>query len=146
MSLEKAIKIFAEKGSSDTQCVVDMIQRAESLDELKQIMSDEGTGSSADQFVSFRMSSLYKGDPEFAQRTLETAKEQFSKYGLPEEIVNYYISQGGGIDVALSTDMGIQSGKFGKLNMNGIKTDLEDFYKAANEYLFNTLRTYVTGS
>lgn len=143
MSLENAIKIFTEQGFSDPQRAVGTIQRAESLDKLKQIMINERTSLSADQFVTFRISSLYKGDPEFARRTLDVAKERFDEYGLPEEIVSYYISHGGGVDTSLALDGQMHIGNLPKVED---RSKLLKFFSAAKEYLFETLRDYVTDS
>ena len=143
MSLENAIRIFTEQGFSNPQWAVDIIQRAESLDKLKQIMIDERTSLSEDQFVNFRITSLYKGDPEFARRTLDVAKEKFGEYGLPEEIVSYYISHGGGVDISMALDGQMYLGKLPKVEE---RSKLLKFFSAAGEYLFETLRAYVRDS
>ena len=102
MSLESAIRIFKEQGFKEPQRAVEVIRRAVSLDDLGQIMRDENTGSNATQFVHFRIMSLFKDDQEFARKTLDTARARYQELGLPREIVDYYISNGGGTDTAIS--------------------------------------------
>ena len=143
MSLESAIKIFTEQGFSDPQLAVDTIRKAGSLDTLSQIMLEDKTYLSADQFVSFRLKSLFEGDPEFEKETLALAKERFGNYGVPEEIVNYYVSKGGGVDIAITMMLKIDLGKFQQSDPN---TNLEEFYDEANKFLFETLKSYVNDS
>ncbi|MBN2112053.1 hypothetical protein JW707_03040, partial [Candidatus Woesearchaeota archaeon] len=141
MSLESALRIFTEQGVSDPQWAVDVIQKVESREQFRPFL--KGTGSSAGQFVNHRITNLYKGDPEFAQRTLETAKSMFVGYALPDEIMEFYITQGGGEDIGIVTTLKVQRGEFGDLDFHEIKDELKDFRNAADEYLFNELRSYV---
>jgi len=93
MSLETALKIFTEQGFSDPQWVVDTIKKAKSLDELNQIMIDEKTDLGADQFVSLRMKSLFKGDLDFAKKTVAEGKKRLSDYGVPVGVIDYYFKE-----------------------------------------------------
>ena len=143
MSLESALRIFTEQGFDDPQWAVDVIQKVESMDQFGPFL--KGTGASASQFVNCRITNLYNGDPEFAQRTLEEAKELFAEYDLPEEIIEFYISHGGGVDIGIAINLQIELGKFGDVTFHEIKGELNDFKKAADKYLFNELRSYVVG-
>ena len=141
MSLESALEIFKKQGFSDPQWAVKTIQKARSLDDLRKIMVDEKTHLSEDQFVSFRMSALFKGDYDFARKIVEDAKKRFGNCGLPEEIVNYYISNGGGVDTSIAIMCKMDLGKMPKVED---RTKLRAFYDAAKQYLFQALRDYVT--
>ncbi len=143
MSLEQAIDIFTRQGFKNPQWAVDVIQKATTLEVLAQIMRDENTSLSADQFVSCRIGQLFKGDPEFARRTSEHAKEQFKQYGLSDEIVDFYILNGGGVDQAISLQFKISLGDFAPVKD---MKKLHEFCDVANQYLFDALRDYVVGS
>ncbi len=145
MSLERAIEIFTSNKYDNPQEAIDIIQRASSLDELSQII--RGTNSSSGQFVSMRMIHLFKGDPEFAIATLEEAKAKFHKYDFPEKIKEDYISEGGGEDVRTPISFNIQLGHYGNdLDIELLESALNSFYLEADQFLFEKMRAYITGS
>ncbi len=140
MSLESAIDIFTKQGFSNPQWAVDTIKKARSLYELKQIMIEHKTYLSPDQFVHFRITSLFEGDPEFARMTLESAKKKFSEHGVPQEIVVCYISKGGSADISIGMDIEMYLGRLPKVED---RSKLLAFYDDAQKYLFEALRNYV---
>lgn len=135
MSLEKAIEIF--KGHQDPQWIIESIQQAESLGELQQIIRESNL--SAGQFISFRMVAINKGDPKFAEKTLDDAKRIFSKYSLPEEIIDYFFREvpESLSEIALSIELKM-------LPKVENENELKRFYDEASEYLFRVLKNYVT--
>ncbi len=140
MTKESALQIFIEQHFSDPQKAVDTMTKINTLDELTQEMRAGNTGLSADQFVNFRLASLFKGDSAFQQTTVEQALEKFKQPGIPEEIIKYYISNGGGIDVAIVINLGLGDEFPNVQNMDDLKT----FYKDANQYLFEQLKNYIS--
>lgn len=144
MSLESAIRIFTEQGFSDPQWVVDTIQRAESLDELRQIMIADKTDLGADQFVSLRMKGLFKGDPIYAERTMAEGKKVLSGYGVSEKVIDYYFKE---LPEALfEITMAMELGKEGLPPLGDKDEDFEkvkNFFNGAKQYLFERLRFYV---
>jgi len=143
MSLESALRIFRERGVKNPERIVDTIRRAISLESLNQIMRDDGTCSNAAQFVHLRLSVLFKGDPAFARRVLEAAQEKYRGLGLPDEMVNYYISDGGGCDTAGALGAMMHMGRMPKVEDTN---RLELFSTDADRYLFEALRGYVADS
>lgn len=89
MSLESAMEIF--KKHKNPRWIISTIQQAKSTDELQQIIKKSNL--SAGQFIYFRMNTLYKGDPEFKKRTQDEGKKRFSKYDLPEKIIDYCLEE-----------------------------------------------------
>ena len=110
-----------------------------SLDELSQVMRENNTGLSADQFVNFRLTSLFKGDPPFQQTTVEKALDKFKQLKIPEEIIKYYISTGGGVDVAIIINFELGNQFPEVKNRENLKTFFED----AKQYLFEQLKNYI---
>jgi len=140
MTSEKAIKIFTEQGFENPQWAVDTIKAAKTLDDLKEIMRQEQTCLEATQFVHFRITSLYKGDSSFLENTLYSAREKFVENGLSKEVIDYYISNGGGVDISIALQGQIYLGKLPEVED---MTKLRSFVKAADVYLFESLRNYV---
>lgn len=141
MTFESALRIFREQRFKDPHRAIEMIQRATSLDNLERIMVEERTYLSADQFVSFRIKSLYAGDGEFTQRTRDTARDRFRDSGLQVELIDYYVSRGGGVDIAIALQNLMFLGRMPNVPDN---QNLLDFFRDANRYLFEALRAYVT--
>lgn len=137
------MRILRERGVKEPERIVDTIRRATSLDELGKIMRDENTGSNAAQFVHLRLTVLFKGDEDFARRVLECAQEKYRELGLPEEIVNFYISDGGGCDTAITIGLKMELGDMPKVDDIN---KLEQFSGSADRYLFEALREYVVDS
>ena len=144
MSLESAIRIFTEQGFSDPQWVVDTIQRAKSLDELKQIMIADKTDLGADQFVSLRMKGLFKGDPAYAKKTIAEGKKVLSGYDIPEKVIDYYFKYLP--ENLFSITAVMELGKEGLPPLGDKDEDFEkvkDFFNGAKQYLFERLRLYI---
>ena len=139
MSLEQAIHIFTEQGFRKADAAVDRITRAQSLDELRVLMKADIT-LSADQFVQQAISPLFKGDTEFARKVLDDARALFAHYGLPDEVLTLYVSHGGGVGTLQAVMGFIDLGRLPHVE----EQKLRDFSSAADRYLFDCLKGYIT--
>jgi hypothetical protein len=145
MSYQSALNIFEEEGLDYPIRALEIILNSDSLDEIPKIMTFEETSSNANQFVSHRLRQLYAGDSEFKKITLEKAKFRFKRHGVPNNIIEFHISEGGGVDsssaILTYIDIAMQEKK------SSIVENREaylGFFQEADYFLFEVLKEYVS--